>query len=115
LGGDTSIDGFINWKGSSSELPDIEMVAGAVDSAGWFLISAIWGRLPGDITEGPGSPWYNKNTDLLLWTEFRAGVRWTQRAVEQYRLRLEISASVAAVGEVIKRERVVLDTDAEAD
>lgn len=115
LGGNTSIDGFINWKGSSSELPDIEMVAGAVDSAGWFLISAIWGRLPGDITEGPGSPWYNKNTDLLLWTEFRAGVRWTQRAVEQYRLQVEIPAAVTAVGPVIKRDRVVLDTDTEAD
>lgn len=115
LGGNTSIDGFINWKGSSSELPDIEMVVGAVDSAGWFLVSAIWGRLPGDITEGPGSPWYNKNTDLLLWTEFRAGVRWTQRAVEQYRLTLEIPDAVAAVGPVIRRDRVVLDTDTEAD
>lgn len=115
LGGNTSIAGFINWKADSTELPDIEMVASAVDSAGWYLASATWGRLPGDITEGPGSPWYNKNTDLLLWADFRASVRWTQRAVEQYRLRLEISASVAAVDEVIKRERVVLDTDTEAD
>lgn len=115
LEGNTSIDGFINWKGNSSELPDIEMVVGAVDSAGWFLVSATWGRLPGDITSGPGSPWYNKNTDLLLWTEFRAAVRWTQRAVEQYRLRLEIPAAVSAVGPVIKRDRVVLDTDTEAD
>lgn len=114
-GGNTSIDGFIAWKADSTELPDIEMVAGAVDSAGWFLVSANWGRLPGDITTGPGSPWYNKNTDLLLWATFTAAVRWTQRAVEQYRLRLEIPDAVASVGPVIKRDRVVLDTDTEAD
>lgn len=114
-GGNRSMDGFIAWKANSTELPDIEMVAGAVDSAGWFLTSATWGRLPGDITTGPGSPWYNKNTDLLLWTDFTASVRWTQRAVEQYRLRLEVPAAVAAVGEVIRRERVVLDTDTESD
>src|SRR5690606_39849317 len=79
---------------------------------GWFLTSATWYRLPGDITEGPGSPWYNKNTDLLLGADFKAAVRWTQRAVEQYRLTLEIPDAVAAVGPVIQigrascRERV---------
>lgn len=114
-GGNRSIDGFIAWKADSTELPDIEMVASAADSAGWFMTRANWGRLPGDITEGPGSPWYNKNLDLLLWADFTVSVRWTQRAVEQYRLRLEVSESVAAVGEVIRRERVVLDTDTEAD
>src|SRR5690554_1328982 len=70
-GGNMSIDGFIAWKADSTELPDIEMIVGAVDSAGWFLTSATWYRLPGDITEGPGSPWYNKNTDLLLGADFQ--------------------------------------------
>lgn len=114
-GGNMSIDGFIAWKSNSTELPDIEMVAAAVDAAGWYLASAIWSRLPGDITTGPGSPWYNKHLDLLLGATFRASVRWTQRAVEGYRLRLEVSDAVAEVGEVIKRDRVVLDTDTEAD
>jgi len=115
LWGNTSIDGFINWKSDSTELPDIEMVADAVESAGWFITSAIWGRLPGDITTGPGSPWYNKYLDLLLWCNFSTAVRWSQRAVEQYRLRLEVPAAIAKAGEIIQRERVVLDTDSAPD
>ncbi len=114
-GGNTSIDGFIAWKADSTELPDIEMVTDAVESAGWFITGADWFRLPGDITTGPGSPWYNSDLDLLLGADFTTAFRWSQRAVEAYRFRLEVAAAVAAVGEVITRDRVVLDTDTSAD
>ncbi|MBL4833660.1 MAG: hypothetical protein JKY26_06750 [Pseudomonas sp.] len=114
-GGNTSIDGFIAWKADSTELPDIEMVTDAVESVNWFITTATWFRLPGDITTGPGSPWYNKNIDLLLGADFGTAFRWSQRAVEAYRFRLEVSEAVAAVGEVITRKRVVLDTDTDAD
>jgi len=113
--GNTSIDGFIAWKADSTELPDIEMITDAVESAGWFITLSDWYRLPGSIPTGPGSPWVNKNTDLLLGADFNASIRWSQRAVEAYRFRLEVSAAVAAVDEVISRDRVVLDTDTDAD
>jgi len=114
-GGNTSVDGFIAWKADSSELPDIEMVTDAVESAGWFITTADWFRLPGDITTGPGSPWYNRNIDLLLGADFSTAFRWSQRAVEAYRFRLVVEGAVAAVDEVITRDRVVLDTDTAAD
>ena len=105
---------FAAWRADSTELPDVQMITDAVESAGWYVSSATWQRLPGDLPTLP-QPWYNKNTDLLLGASFTASIRWTQRAVEQYRIRLEIPQSVAAVGEVIRRERVVLDTDTDAD
>src|SRR5690606_35100892 len=115
LGGNTSIDGFINWKSDSTELPDIEMVSDAVESAGRPITSAIWGRFPGDITAGPGSPWYKKDMDVVRRCSFATAVRWSQRVVEQYRLRLEVHAAIAKAGEIIQRERVVLDTDSAPD
>lgn len=111
-GGNTSILGFEAWLGATTELPDIDMVVTAVDSAGWYLSRAAWGRLPGDM---PELRWFNSYPDLLLHAEFTASVRWTQRAVEQYRLRLEVPEAAGAVGEVIRRDRVVLDSDTEAD
>jgi hypothetical protein len=106
---------FEAWRADSSELPDVPMLAEAVDSAGWFITGApTYVRLPGDRPDLP-QPWYNKNTDLLLSAHFTAGIRWSQRGVEQYRIRLQVDDSVAAVDEVIERARVVLDTDTESD
>ncbi|GGC87469.1 hypothetical protein [Halopseudomonas salina] len=113
-GGNTSITGFNAWRADSTELPDIQMVTDAVESAGWFITASDWYRLPGDLPELP-QPWYNKNIDLLLGADFTTAFRWSQRAVEAYRFRLEVAAAVAAVGEVITRDRVVLDTDTDAD
>lgn len=106
---------FDAWRADSSELPDVQMIAEAVESAGWFISGEPgYVRLPGDLPDLP-QPWYNKNTDLLLGVSFDAGVRWSQRAVEQYRLRLQVSASVEAVDEVIERARIVLDTDTDSE
>ncbi|PKM30236.1 MAG: hypothetical protein CVV07_07410 [Gammaproteobacteria bacterium HGW-Gammaproteobacteria-11] len=105
---------FEFWRMDSTELPDIPMVIEAVESAGWFVTSAAWYRLPGDLPDLP-SPWYNKNTDLLLGCDVGASLRWSQRVIEAYRLRVEVTAAVDAVGEVIKRNRVVLDTDTDTD
>ena len=113
-GGNMSLLGFNAWRADSTELPDIPMVLDAVESAGWFVTSATWYRLPGDLPDLP-QPWFNKNTDLLLGFDIGASLRWSQRAVEAYRLRLEVPAAVERVGEVIRRERIVLDTNTDAD
>jgi|TARA_X000001388_G_scaffold70190_1_gene59164 hypothetical protein len=113
-GGNTSITGFNAWRADSTELPDVQMITEATESAGWYLRSANWFRLYGDMPDLP-QPWYNDNTDLLLGADWWASIRWSQRAVEQYRVRLQVGASVAAVGEVIERARVVLDTDSSGD
>jgi len=112
--GNQGLLGFQAWRANSTELPDVEMVTAAVDSAGWWLSNPGWYRLFGDLPNAD-PPWYNKNTDLLLGATFTASVRWTQRVIEQYRIRLEIPAAVAAVDEVIQRERFVLDTDSSDD
>ena len=113
-GGNTSLTGFNAWRADSTELPVIQMITEATESAGWYLRSASWFRLYGDLPDLP-QPWYNDNTDLLLGANWSASIRWSQRAVEQYRLRLQVDDSVAAVGEVIERARVVLDTDSAGD
>ena len=113
-GGNMSLAGFNAWRADSTELPDVDMITEAVNSAGWYLSSSTWYRLYGDLPDLP-QPWYNKNTDLLLGADFSASIRWSQRAVEKYTVRLEVADSVAAVGEVIERGRVVLDTDTEND
>lgn len=105
---------FESWRADSTELPDAAMIEDATEAAGWFVSQSNWDRLPGtDVTLDP--PWRNENTDLLLAAEWTASLRWTQRGVEQYRIRLEVPAAVAAVGEVIERARVVLDTDTDGD
>ncbi|AQZ96551.1 hypothetical protein ACFSB1_10690 [Halopseudomonas phragmitis] len=113
-GGLVGVQGLLAWREDSTELPDIPMIIQATEQAGWWVAYAEWYRLPGDLPNLP-QPWYNKNTDLLLGADWRASIRWTQRAVERYPIRLEIPAAVAAVGEVIARERVVLDTDTDSD
>lgn len=105
---------FELWRQDSTELPDVEMIVDATESAGWFVSSAIYDRLPGtDLDLDP--PWENVNLDLLLGAQWTASQRWAQRGVEQYRIRLEVAAGVAAVGEVIDRARVVLDTETDGD
>lgn len=113
-GGNTSFDGFMAWRADSTELPDVEMIRESTRSAGWFLRNEQFFRLPGSLPNIP-LPWYNENTDLLLGAEWTASKRWAQRGVEQYRIRLEVPSGVAAVGEVIERQRVVLDTDTDGD
>jgi len=115
-GGSVGVTGLVNWlDNGSSELPDIEMIQDAVQSSGWFLTSAGWYRLPGDTTLPNGSAWLNKFLDLLLGANFSTAIRWSQRAVERYIVRLEVSAAVTAVGQVIARDRVVLDTETDTD
>jgi len=105
---------FELWRQDSTELPDVPMIEDATESAGWFVSLAEYDRLPGDLLDLP-NPWKNKNTDLLLVANWTASKRWAQRGVEQYRIRLEVPEFVAAVGEVIDRARVVLDTESDGD
>jgi hypothetical protein len=115
-GGSDGVGGLVNWlDAGSSELPDIEMITEAVQSSGWFLAAADWQRLPGSTTLPDGSAWINKFLDLLLGADFSTAIRWSQRAVERYIVRLEVAASIASVGEVIYRDRIVLDTETDTD
>jgi len=113
-GGNTSLTGFNAWRADSTELPDIQMVTDAVESAGWFITWDSWYRLPGSLPE-LAQPWFNENIDLLLGADFVAAVRWAQPAVERYRVRLVVQEALDAVGEVIVRDRIVLDTDSDTD
>ena len=105
---------FAAWRADSTELPDVEMIVQATESAGWFLRSANYTRLPTTNIELT-PPWYNINTDLLLAAEWSAGIRWSQRAVEQYRLSFVVESAVASVGPVVDRDRIVLDTDSDRE
>lgn len=104
--------GFQQWRDDATELPDVDMVTQAVEAGGWYLSSAQWFRLP--LTR-PAEQWFNEFPDLLLGVDLTAGLRWSQRCVEQYRLTLVPSTSMPeADPPVIARERVVLDTDTES-
>jgi hypothetical protein len=115
-GGSDGVGGLVNWlEAGSSELPDIDMITEAVQSSGWFLAAADWQRLPGTTTLPDGSAWINNFLDLLLGADLSSAIRWAQRAVERYIVRLEVTASVASVGAVIARDRIVLDTETDSD
>lgn len=105
---------FTAWRTDTTELPDVDMIVQATEAAGWFVRSANYTRLPPTNTE-LNPPWYNIHTDLLLGADWSAAIRWTQRAVEQYRLTFVVEAAVASVGQVVERDRIVLDTDSDND
>ncbi|MCY1351307.1 hypothetical protein D9M69_375700 [compost metagenome] len=108
------VDDFCTWRLDSTELPDIAMVQGAVESSGQTLLQgAIWDRLPPTSPDpcGTGQAWINSYPDLLLGGAWNAGRRWTQSVTEQYRLRVVAEASVEAAGEVIGRDRVALEVE----
>lgn len=117
MAGDSIPQGFCLWAVDSTELPDIPMVEDATSGAGYqaILNNASWNRLPVTADNAgaqcdPQFGWINTYPDLLLGFSITAAMRWVQPVTEQYTLRIEATASVAAAGEVIERDRVVTDS-----
>lgn len=119
LGGLTGIGGFCVWHVETTELPDIAMVVEGTTGAGYgAVISPLWDRLPLSVTDGqntgqfcdPQFVWINNYADLLLGGAWTGAMRWVQAVTETYNLRVEAPASIGASGEVIRRDRVAVDS-----
>lgn len=114
----TVIDGFcFNHREDGTELPDIDMVTQASESAGYqAILNPQWDRLPptgaGALCDPP-SGWTNPYPDLLVRATWDSAMRWVQPVTEQYKLRVEAPASVTQAGEVINRERMTAETESD--
>jgi hypothetical protein len=115
----SDIDGFCFWHTQTTELPDIPMIEEGSEGAGYqAILNANWRRLP--LTElggqnagsycDPQFAWVNNYPDLLLGGEWTSARRWVQPVTELYRIRVEAPQSVADAGEVIRRDRVAVDS-----
>lgn len=114
----TEIDGFcFNYRHDTTEMPDIDMVTQASEQAGYqAVLNARWDRLPPTGSGAlctPPSGWTLTNPDLLVRAEWDSAMRWVQPVTEQYKLRVEVPASVAQAGEVINRERMTAETESD--
>lgn len=117
--GDSIDNSFCLWRRDDTDLPDKAMVLEASSGAGYgaILKDAFWLVLPPNgIYCEPPSGWTNKYPDrLLMRASWFSARRWSQRVTEQYTFRIEAPASVAAIGEVIARDRVTLETEADRE
>lgn len=119
LSGLTGIGGFCVWHLETTELPDIPMVEEGTTGAGYGAIfNSEWYRLPLTVTDGqntgqfcdPEFVWINSYADLLLGGAWTGARRWVQAVTETYALRVEAPGSIAAAGEVIRRDRAAVDS-----
>lgn len=107
LGGFSGIQGFCMWLRNTSELPTKEMLRSAVSGAGYSVISEGYQTLPpSGVYCIPPIGWAasSNHDELVLRGAVIGARRWAQSVTEQYRLRVEADASIAAVGEVIERQ-----------
>lgn len=107
---------FCLWHTDTSELPDIAMITDACNGAGYqaILAAANWIDLPPTgVYCSPPVAWINNFTGLLLGGTWTAARRWSQPVTEQYKLRVEAPASIAQAGEVIRRDRIVAETESD--
>lgn len=112
------IQGFCAWRDDTSELPTMDMIREATESAGLTMLTAAnYNRLPPNTANpcGDGSPWINNNyaEGLILGASWRGALRETQAVTESYALRVEVTQSVADAGEVITRERVAIEIESD--
>jgi hypothetical protein len=119
LSGLTGLDGFCQWHLETTELPDIPMVEEGTTGAGYgAIINPQWYRLPLTVADGqnagqfcdPQFVWINTYPDLLLGGAWTGARRWVQAVTETYALRVEAPASIDASGEVIRRDRIAVDS-----
>lgn len=110
--------GFCNWYfPETNELPTIGMIQEAVEKVGGTLLDSYsWDILPPSHPDPCANdiPWVNVYTDLLLGASFISGRRWAQAITERYPLRVEVTASIAVVGEVIERISGALEVETAA-
>lgn len=114
--GPTIPGSFCLWHGSSTELPDLDMVTDACNDAGYqaILAGASWVFVPETgVYCSPPVAWINNYTELLLGGEWTAARRWSQPVTEQYKLRIESPASILQAGEVIRRDRITAETESD--
>lgn len=99
------ISGFCNWRGLSSELPDVDMVLRSTDGAGLIPVSANWYFLPGTMADpcGTGIPWVNNYPDLLLGAGWTGARRWNQAVTETYQLKLTTEAGAVEGQQIVSR------------
>lgn len=102
-----SVDnGFCIWRANSTELPTIDMVEEALNSAGYNLLAgAQFLTVPlSGVYCDPPQAWRNDFDNLLLAADVVGGMRWTQAVTETYTLTVEAPASVAQAGAVLRRD-----------
>ena len=114
--GPTIPSGFCLWRVNTTDLPTVDMVTSACESAGYqaILSGAAWVELPPTgVYCSPPTPWINsvESLRLLLGGEWTAARRWTQAITEQYKLRIESPASILQAGEVIRRDSITAETN----
>lgn len=110
MSGFTGIQGFCAYRHDTTELPDRDMIQGAVESSGQRMLGGSYTLLPPTgVYCNPPMPWINRFTDLVLAASFSAGRRWSQTVTETYTLRLVHTPGVDASGENVSRESVSLE------
>lgn len=111
-----SVDnGFCIWRANSTELPTIDMVEEAINSAGYKLLADpqyLTVPLSGVYCDPPQA-WRNDFDNLLLAADVVGGVRWAQAITETYTLTVEAPASVAQAGSVLRRDGESLESELE--
>ena len=116
ISGPSIPSGFCLWRVNTTDLPTVDMVTSACESAGYpaILSGAAWVELPPTgVYCSPPTPWINsvESLRLLLGGEWTAARRWTQAITEQYKLRIESPASILQAGEVIRRDSITAETN----
>ncbi|MBD9675521.1 hypothetical protein IB274_02360 [Pseudomonas sp. PDM18] len=104
---------FCIWRGNSTELPTIEMVEEALNSAGYKLLSgAEFLTVPlSGVYCDPPQAWNNQFNNLLLAANVVGGMRWVQPITEKYVLTVEAPTSVAQAGPVLRRDGEALESE----
>lgn len=105
--------GFCLWRHNTTELPTIDMVRDALNSAGLHLMqggSFLTVPLSGVYCDPPQG-WTNEFDNLLLAFGVAGGVRWVQPITEKYVLTVEAPASVAQAGEVLRRDSAAVESE----
>ncbi|MDF3932153.1 hypothetical protein [Pseudomonas citronellolis] len=104
---------FCLWRHESSEVPTTDMVEEALNSAGYKLLAGAEMLLlpPTGVYCTPPQAWINNYDNLLLAANVVGGMRWVQPVTETYTLTVEAPESVAAAGEVLRRDGASLESD----
>lgn len=114
MAGFTGLQGFCAYRDETTELPDRDMIRGAVESSGQTMLGGSYTMLPPTgVYCIPPQAWINNFTDLVLAASFSAGRRWSQTVTETYTLRLVHPPGVSASGENVSRESFSLEVGRE--
>lgn len=108
------ISGFCNWRTWSTELPDTEMISGAVSGSGQQLLGGVGGyKLPLSMANpcGDGNGWVNTFDNLWLSAQFTGARRWVQTVTESYKLVLATAAGESELTRIVQRAGYTLSIE----